>query len=72
MTGFNKRYVNKERLIERFKLEGYQGIINYIGKSEALIGLDEEIEKILDITYCDDCPTKKELEIKKIIDNELS
>ena len=68
--GFNKRYINKETLIERFKLEGYQGVINYIGKSEALIGVDEEIQKILDITYCDNCPTKKNVEIQKIIDGK--
>jgi len=65
--GFNKRYINKETLIERFRLEGHQGVINYIGKSDALIGVDDDIQKILDITYCDDCPTKKDVEIKKII-----
>ena len=65
--GFNKKYINKEVLIERFRLEGYQGVIDYIGKSDVLIGLDEEIEKILDITYCDNCPTKKNVEISKII-----
>jgi hypothetical protein len=67
---YNKRYINKESLIQRFRLEGYQGIINYIGKSEALIGLDDEIQQILDITYCDSCSTKKDIEIKKIIDGE--
>ncbi len=68
--GFNKRFINKEVLIERFKLEGYQGVINYIGKSEALIGVDDDIQKILDITYCDDCPTKKDVEIEKIINGK--
>lgn len=68
--GFNKRFINKEVLIERFKLEGHQGVINYIGKAEALIGIDDDIQKILDITYCDECPTKKDIEIKKIIDGE--
>jgi len=68
--GFNKKYINKEALIQRFKLEGYQGIINYIGKAEALIGLDEDIEKILDVTYCDYCPTKKDNEIKKVINGD--
>ncbi len=68
--GFNKRFINKEVLIERFKLEGYQGVINYIGKAEALIGIDDDIQKILDITYCDECPTKKDIEIKKVIDGE--
>jgi hypothetical protein len=66
----NKKYINKESLIQRFRLEGYQGVINYIGKSEALIGLDDEIQQILDITYCDSCSTKKDIEIKKIIDGE--
>ena len=68
--GFNKRYINKEVLIERFRLEGYQGIINYIGKADALIGVDEQIQKILDISYCDDCITKKNIQIGKIIDGK--
>jgi hypothetical protein len=68
--GFNKRYINKEVLIERFRLEGYQGIIDYIGKADALIGVDEQIQKILDISYCDDCMTKKNIQIGKIIDGE--
>jgi len=67
IMSFNKKFINKEILIERFKLEGYQGIIDYIGNSDTLFGLDEEIKKILDITYCNDCPTKKDIEIKKII-----
>ena len=65
--GFNKRYVKKEILIERFRLEGYQGIIDYIGKADALIGLDDEIQEILDIAYCGICPTKKNIEINKIL-----
>ena len=68
--GFNKRYINKEILIERFRLEGYQGIINYIGKADVLIGVDEQIQKILDISYCDDCITKKNIQIGKIIDGK--
>lgn len=67
----NKRYVNKEILAEKFKLEGYQGIVNYIGNSDILFGLDEEIKKILNITYCGDCPTKKNIQIKKIIYGKL-
>jgi hypothetical protein len=57
--GFNKKIIKKEILIERFKLEGYQGIIDYIGNSESLFGLDEEIKNVLDLVYCDICPTKK-------------
>lgn len=67
---FNKKYINKEALIERFRLEGHRGVINYIGNSEALIGLDDELEEILNISYCDSCSTKKDFEIKKIIDGE--
>jgi len=69
--GFNKKYVNKEVLVERFRLEGYQGILNYIGNSDALFGLDEDIIQILDIAYCDNCPTKKDIEIKKILNGKL-
>ncbi len=68
--GFNKRYINKERLIQKFKLEGYQGVIDYIGNSDALIGIDDEIQKILDVTYCENCPTKKDVEIQKIINGK--
>ena len=67
MMGFNKKFVKKEVLIERFRLEGYQGIIDYIGNAEALFGLDEEIKNVLDLAYCDICPTKKNMEINKII-----
>jgi|TARA_R110000803_G_scaffold51967_2_gene107122 hypothetical protein len=68
--GFNKRHINKEILIEKFKLEGYQGVIDYVGKSDALIDMDDDIQRILDITYCDDCPTKKNIEIKKLINGK--
>ena len=68
--GFNKRHINKEILIEKFKLEGYQGVIDYVGKSDVLIDMDDDIQRILDITYCDDCPTKKNIEIKKLINGK--
>jgi len=68
--GFNRRYINKEHLIDRFKLEGYSGVIKYIGKSDVLIGVDDYIKKILDISYCDMCPTKKNIKINKLIDGE--
>lgn len=68
--GFNKKIINKEVLLERFRLEGYQGIINYIGKADALFGMDDEIHKILDIVYCNNCPTKKDIEINKVIDGK--
>ena len=65
--GFNKKHIKKEVLIERFKLEGYQGIIDYIGNTDALFGIDDEIREILDIAYCSNCPTKKDVEINKVI-----
>ncbi len=64
---FNKKIINKEILIERFRLQGYQGIIDYIGNPDSLIGVDESINNILELTYCDMCPTKKNIEINKII-----
>ena len=65
--GFNKKIINKEILINKFRLEGYQGVIDYVGKSDALFGVDEEIQKILDMTYCDNCPTSKMVEINKLM-----
>tara|TARA_R110002020_G_scaffold113236_9_gene260373 strand:- start:1781 stop:1999 length:219 start_codon:yes stop_codon:yes gene_type:complete len=72
MTGFNKRYLKEETLIKRFNENGIKGIEKYIGKSDALFTSSEKVSDILDVLYCEDCETKKELEIKKIIDNELS
>lgn len=68
--GFNKRIIYKEVLIQKFRLEGHQGVIDYIGKADVLFGLDEDIKEILDITYCDDCPTKKDIMIKKILNEK--
>jgi hypothetical protein len=68
--GFNKRFINKEVLIQKFRLGGYQGIIDYIGKADTLFGLDDEIKEILDITYCDNCPTKKDVMIKNILNEK--
>lgn len=65
--GFNKKIIKKEILLERFRLEGYQGIIDYIGNADTLFGLTDEIREILGVTYCDKCPTKKDIEINKII-----
>jgi hypothetical protein len=67
---FNKRFVNKTKLIENFKLKGYQGVIDYIGDSDALIGMDDELNKILEISYCNTCTTNKNIRIQKIIDGK--
>jgi hypothetical protein len=68
--GFNKKHIKKEVLIQRFKLEGYQGIIDYIGNSDALFGIDDKIKEILDITYCNNCDTNKNIRIQKLINGE--
>tara|TARA_R110002167_G_scaffold126793_2_gene307845 strand:- start:208 stop:414 length:207 start_codon:yes stop_codon:yes gene_type:complete len=66
--GFHKRRLNEETVIERFKKDGVKGILNYIGKADALFTNSEKVGKILDVLDCEDCETKKDLEIKKIID----
>lgn len=64
---FNKKFINKEVLLEEFRLKGYQGVKDYIGNADALIGLDDEIQQILDISFCEDCPTKKNVKIERVI-----
>lgn len=68
--GFNKKIINKEILINKFRLKGHQGIVDYISKSDVLLGVDDEIKKILDISFCESCDTNKNLKIKQIIDGE--
>lgn len=68
--GFNKKIINKEILIDKFRLEGYQGIIDYIGDPDVLLGMDVEIEKIMEISYCQTCETNKNLKIQKIINGK--
>lgn len=68
--GFNKRIIDRDELIRRFRLEGYQGVIDYIGKSDVLIGLDDDLDEILKISYCNNCNTNKNLQIKNIIDGK--
>lgn len=68
--GFNKKIINKEILINKFRLEGYQGIIDYIGNPDVLFGLDDEIEKIMEISFCQTCETNKILKIQQIIDGK--
>lgn len=65
--GFNKKIVNKDIIITKFKESGYNGILNYIGKTECLIGVDGQIGDILKIVYSDRCETHKNMEIEKIL-----
>jgi len=64
---FNKKYINKEVLMEEFRLKGYQGVIDYIGNADVLVGLDDEIQQILDISFCKGCETKKNIQIEKLV-----
>ena len=66
MMGFNKRYVIVETFIENYKKSGIKGIINYIGKSDAIIG-DDIVNKILETIESNDCNIKKEVKIDNII-----
>jgi hypothetical protein len=68
--GFNKRFIDKNELIRRFRLQGHQGVVDYIGKSDVLLGMDDEIKKILNISFCESCDTNKNLKIKQIIDGK--
>lgn len=68
--GFNKKIINRGEFINRFRLKGYQGVIDYIGKSDVFIGLDDDLSEVLEIVYCDTCDTNKNLQIKNIIDGK--
>lgn len=66
MMGFNKRYVIVEIFIENYEKDGIEGIINYIGKSDAIIG-DDIVNQILETIESNDCNIKKEVKIDNII-----
>lgn len=65
--GFNKRHLKEGVVIERFEKHGLKGIINYIGSADALFTNSKKVSKILKILSSENCETKMELEIKKII-----
>lgn len=46
--GFNKRYINKESLME-YKKQGLQSLINFIKKPDSLIIEDEFSQKVCNI-----------------------
>jgi len=46
--GFNKRYINKETLME-YKKQGLQSLINFIKKPDSLIIEDEFSQKVCNI-----------------------
>jgi hypothetical protein len=49
--GFNKRFINEEQLIDRYRESGILGIEEYFGKTDAFIMEDELSEKVIDILY---------------------
>jgi hypothetical protein len=51
--GFNKRYINKESVIMKYK-EGLESLVRYISMSDCLIIEDEFSEKVVDIVMNDD------------------
>ena len=51
--GFNKRYINKEGIILKYK-EGLESLVRYISMSDCLIIEDEFSELVVDIVMNDD------------------
>ena len=51
--GFNKRYINKENVIMKYK-EGLESLVRYISMSDCLIIEDEFSEQVVDIVMNDD------------------
>ena len=51
--GFNKRYINKECVIMKYK-EGLESLVRYISMSDCLIIEDEFSEQVVDIVMNDD------------------
>lgn len=51
--GFNKRYINKEGIIIKYK-EGLESLVRYISMSDCLIIEDEFSEQVVDIVMNDD------------------
>ena len=66
--GFNKRLVTEERVMDSFKENGVQGIMEYLGNTEALYLKGEKTQKIIDVINQDICDTIKNIKIKNIIE----
>jgi len=63
--GFNKRFLKKETLKKIYNELGYNGIYEHITYPDVLyIG---DCKDIVEIIYSNDCETKKNIEIKKIL-----
>lgn len=47
--GFNKRFITKDSLISVYEEYGYDGLVNYIKKPDAIIIRDEFSSKIVEL-----------------------
>ena len=63
--GFNKRYINKEGIIMKYK-EGLESLVRYISMPDCLVIEDEFSEQIVDIVMNDDGQIANE-KIEKMI-----
>ena len=63
--GFNKRYINKEGIIIKYK-EGLESLVRYISMPDCLVIEDEFSEQVVDIVLNDDGQIANE-KIEKMI-----
>jgi hypothetical protein len=63
--GFNKRYINKEGIIMKYK-EGLESLVRYISMPDCLVIEDEFSEQVVDIVMNDDGQIANE-KIEKMI-----
>ena len=63
--GFNKRYINKEGIIMKYK-EGLEFLVRYISMPDCLVIEDEFSEQVVDIVMNDDGQIANE-KIEKMI-----
>lgn len=65
--GFNKRYLNKENIINVYNSQGLPKLINFIVNTDCLIFEDDFSEEISDIVLNYDFPILQE-KINELID----
>jgi hypothetical protein len=59
--GFNKRFITEDAIKKVYKEQGYEGLVNYITKPDALLIRDEFSDKI--VTLINEKNSKKRVEI---------
>lgn len=65
--GFNKRYLTDDNVKRVYDDSGYEGLVRFITKPDALFTSSEKTSKIMEVLRSDSCDTNKEIKIKKII-----